>query len=915
MAKATAQKIQYNSLPLALYSLKDKLSVIASRPSFFDMLLIAFAFFIVNNAVPFYPLLIFIIILAGLVILSLYHPFIGTSAFAIAIIPPIMYQAPLIAVLYIFALVITFFFGYMHYRTILFMYTLIALSFSFFGYLFSLLFFALAIIVVGRKRAIIITILFVLAVASLSGLTGMQNSSYILYNSTYAANELYSSPLSVKTLPLMETSKNATSLQNFSIASTESLSRFGGAFYSYTSSAIDLSILALFAQKVPYYLLQLLLLIVVVVFIDSFTISSRSAHKGTISVAITATYLLIPVALSNFSGFSYILSYPYSMYMIFSAIISPLVAYIMEINGIHIVRSLDVRKQDIRLKFGDTFEDMQVEQSNESFDDIGDYTNVKKELIDSVINPTEEKAIAQAYGIKPTHGILLFGPPGTGKTMMMRAVAHEIHSPFYYVKTANLLSPYSGTTAKAIQNIFAIARKHQPCVLFFDEIDAIAGLRETAQSQSLHEALTQLLVEMDGFQKSNNIIVIGATNVPNLIDPALLRPGRFDKIIYMPLPDVDARKKIFDIYLKKFPLSDAIDLDLLAQKTERYSGSDIKSICTSVAQSVAEEAIAQHKVIKITQDDILKVISSTKPSTSLAQIEKYNLFKLDFERSVSKEAGSQESKPEISLEEVIGLDEAKKALVDAIQIPLMHPDLVEKYALKSIKGVLLFGPPGVGKTMLMKAALSDPSLQGTTMLELNGAEIASAPIDKAVAAIKENFNRARENQPSILFIDEIDGLAPIRKEGIQSSQLTTTLLSEMDGISKSYGVVVVAATNKPDAIDPALLRPGRFDKLVFVKPPNAEQRIQLFKSNLKGVPVLNIDFDKLSEQTKGYTGADISNICREVKSLALEKSIKAGKEIPIEMEDFAATLSKIRPSAPQSVLNQYLSFLANYGQR
>ncbi len=893
--------------PLFLYSLKDRLSKITQRYSFFDAVLVVFTFLAASAALPFYPIPLLVLLFIALFGLTLYHPFIGIIALLFLIVLQFMYQVPLISTLILFAIVLTLIFGYMHYRTLLFMYALIALSFSNLGYLLAIPTFAIGILVVGRKRAIIITIAFVLAVVGLSGTMNVQNSSYILYNASLM-NSTYESNITQS----LHISKSMTSMQGFASNLSASFSAFSkGMLSSSASNTATMPFFALAVHPIPY-ILQLALFIVLIILVDSFASSSRMQYKGSISAALCIAYPLITIGVA--AGMH--LSVPYPLFMFISAIIAPFFVYALEVQGISIVKSLDVKKQDIRMKFGDAFEDMQTEGSNESFSDIGDYESVKRELIDSIINPIEEKGIANVYGIKPTKGILLFGPPGTGKTLIMRALAKETRSGFYYVKSANLVSSVSGDTAKAVQNIFAIAKKHQPCILFFDEIDAITGKRESGIAEATHEALTQLLVEMDGFQKTDKIIVIGATNAPNMIDPALLRTGRFDKAIYMPLPDEEARKQIFAIYLKNFPLADDINLDELSKKTERFSGSDIKEVCTAAAQAVAEEAISKKKVINITQADLLKVISATKPSTSLAQLEKYNTFKLDFERSLNKEAGlKSEEENNLSLENVIGMDEAKKALIDAIQIPLLHPDLVEKYAVKSIKGVLLFGPPGCGKTLLMKAAINDSSLRGTTMLSINGAELSNGSVDDAVNTIHEIFNRARENQPAIIFIDEIDGIVPQRSEGNPNSKLTTSLLTEMDGIGKSYGVVVVAATNKPDALDPALLRPGRFDKLVFIKPPNAEQRVLMFKENLKGVPIENIDFQELSRETEGYTGADIANLCREAKSNVLEKAVNSAKEVAITMDDFTNALAKIRPSAPQSVLNQYLSFLARFGQR
>ena len=327
---------------------------------------------------------------------------------------------------------------------------------------------------------------------------------------------------------------------------------------------------------------------------------------------------------------------------------------------------------------------------------------------------------------------------------------------------------------------------------------------------------------------------------------------------------------------------------------------------------VAQKASKSHAILQITQKDILDVLGAIKASTSLADIEKYTKFKLMFERTVYGIA-KEEEKEEIP---VIGLEDVKKAVNESVEIPLKYPEMVKKYGIKPVNGILLFGPPGNGKTMMMRQI--SKSLKGVTMIELDTANILKMGSQEALEKIKEEFNLARENAPSIIFMDEIDGVFPKRETSTSQEfvQMTSELLKQIDGIKSFSDIVIIAATNRPDSLDPALLRPGRFDKLIFVKPPETDERIELFKQNLANINLANdVDFDKIGKETKGFTGADIANVCRQIKVNALKKNISENKEISISMQDIEAITKKTRPSASEIVVSQYLSFLSKYGER
>jgi SpoVK/Ycf46/Vps4 family AAA+-type ATPase len=872
------------------------------------MVLVLLTFGAVVAALPFYPWPLLIIIFILLFAATLFNPFLGLIVLVSLIFPILIFQVPALAWIFLFAITMSLIFGYMHYRTLLFAFMLVALSFSQLGYLLAIPVFIFAVLIVGRKRAIFVTVLFILGVVALSFLSGVQNTAYIVYDAQAARSVFNNTQMFAYTT----VNKTAPSIYDFGSAFGSSVSAFSNSKVILgIGSTLGAAIRALFINPLPY-LVELAALVLLAIMIDSFAVNSRSKYTAVEASLFGIGYPLAYILVVLFTG---IQSIPY-LIIGASLFVAPALSYVLQLYNIDIVKALEVRKMDTRLKFGEAFEDLQVEKATEKFSDIGNYENTKKELTEAVLGPIEERGIARAYNITPAKGLLFFGPPGTGKTMMMRALANEIHAGFFYVKTADLISAFPGETEKKIANIFTIAKKHQPCVLFFDEIDSIGSSREGANiDQSRRLALSQLLVEMDGFQKNDRIIVVGTTNVPDILDKALLRAGRIDKIVYMPLPNATARKLIFELYLKKYPIAADIDLTELAANTERYSGADIKAVCNAVAQTVASGAVAKHKVLRITEEDVLETVKETKASTSLAQVEMYNDFKIEFERSVHGE------KAEMDLERtkigsVIGMDSAKKALVDAIQTPLLHPDMIKKYKIKSIKGILLFGPPGTGKTMLMKAAVNDEMLKGTTILQIDGAELARIGFEKANATIKEIFNRARENEPAVVFIDELDGLAP-KREGADwvSSEMTTELLRQMDGLTKPYGVVVVAATNVPDKLDPALLRPGRFDKIIFAPPPGIKERIALFKEYLEGAALESVDFAALAKASEGYTGADIANVCREVKTRALDEEVKTGSEAKIATQDITNIMDRIKPSAPKSLIEGYKPFLEQYGQR
>ena len=895
--------LKHMLMPLSVYWLKDFLKQFAASKNFHDSLATIFAFLSLGIAFPFYPLPVFIAI--GILVFALTYlvPLVGLMALLLLTLPMIIYQAPLLAWLVTLLISASLFLGYKHYRSIAYAYALASLPLSYMGLLLEVPGFILAVLVLGFKRGAVIGALTVVVVVIVSNFANVPVSGPIIYNSLQGHALIASLPFA----SYVTVTKPVPSLGNFLGDFSSSLGSFvSGSVVSYLFDAFYYTGVAL-AYNIQYTALQILLWVFVAFSVANYAIKSRSAYKGALASLFGAVF---PVAAFFLSAAEHT---SFNLIIVVSFLMTPVLIFILEAEDIEVVQALDVMKQDILGKFGVAFQDL-TSGTSETLDDVANYDETKQELKEAILAPIEHREISGAYNVRPAKGILLFGPPGTGKTLIMRALANEIRSGFYYVSASSLLSPYAGEGSQALTKIFATAKKHAPCVLFFDEIDSIAGRRDRQESPGGAELITTLLSEMDGFKTISDVVIVGATNVPQLLDPAILRPGRFDKILFMPLPDQPGRQKIFQHYLSNLPIAKDIDYAKLASLTNRFSAADIKNICEEVSREVGEKAITKREVLAIRMVDVVRVVKGTKPSTSLSQMEEYNTFKLDYERRVHPETKIEDEK-RVTLDDVVGNDDAKKALHEAVEIPIMHPELLKKYDIGNIKGILLFGPPGTGKTMLMQAVANE--IGDVHVLSISGYDIAKYGPSQATAAVKEIFDRAKENAPAIVFVDEIDAIVPSRDTAHQTGlQLAGEFLEEFDKIKETTGVVVVAATNRPDVLDPAILRSGRFDRLIFMPPPDAEARTRIFELNLQKAPLdEDVDFSKLAEVTEGYTGADIANICRQVKLNTLEASLTSGNELKIKLADITSLIQKARPSAPALVLGRYLAFFSKYGKR
>jgi len=531
-----------------------------------------------------------------------------------------------------------------------------------------------------------------------------------------------------------------------------------------------------------------------------------------------------------------------------------------------------------------------------TWDMIGGYDDIKKEIKEYIELPLKYKDVAKKYGLRPPKGILLFGPPGCGKSLMMRALANEAKINFIYVNVSDIMSKWYGESEARLRELFANARKNAPCILFFDEIDTIGVKRESHTGDSVTPRLLSLMLsEIDGLQSEEGVIIVGSTNVPQLLDKALLRAGRFDKLIFIGVPDKKSRKEIFKIYCKDMPLSDDVDFDKLAEMTERFSGADITNVVQEVARIAAVDALEKKIERKITMQDFVSVIKRYKPSVTLQMLDEYEKFRLDYERKFrGPEIPEEEDVEKITINDIGGYDDIKKELYDLLEMQFKYYSLMEQMKIPSIRGILLYGPPGVGKTMMAKALAKT---LGVKLIMLSGAEILYKGYEGAVSAVKEVFNRARENKPSILLLDELDAIAP-KREGQKSeaSKIVNQLLTEMDGIRSLKEVVVIGTTNRLEDIDSALKRPGRFDRVIYMPLPNKSERRDIFEKYLGKDVCEQVNCDKLAEITEGYSGADIAAVAREAKMKVLKEIIRGNKERKLTYEDLLEAITIVKPS-------------------
>ncbi len=523
-----------------------------------------------------------------------------------------------------------------------------------------------------------------------------------------------------------------------------------------------------------------------------------------------------------------------------------------------------------------------------SYEDIGGLKDEVQKIREMVELPMRHPELFERLGIEPPKGVLIYGTPGGGKTLLAKAVANESEAHFITINGPEIVSKFVGEAEEKLRNIFQEAEDNAPSIIFIDELDAIAPKREEVVGEVEKRIVSQLLTTMDGLKSRGQVVVIAATNRPNAIDPALRRPGRFDREIEIGVPDKKGRKEILQIHTRGMPLAKDVSLDELSQITHGFVGADLQSLCKEAAMKSLrrmlpklnlEEAEIPPKILedlRVEGRDFDDALKEVQPSAL---------------REVYIEV------PNVKWVQIGGLAKVKEQLKEAVDLPLKKPESFEKMGIRPVRGILLFGPPGTGKTLLAKAVATESE---ANFILVKGPELLSKWVGESEKGLREVFRKARTASPCIIFIDEIDAIAPIRgyDEGSKvTERMVNTLLSEMDGLQNLKDVVVIAATNRVDILDPALLRPGRFDKLLEIPAPDAESRMAILKVHTAKMPLeKTVTFKDIVPKTEGYSGADLEALCREAGMEALRENVDAKS---VTQKNFEKALSAIRPTLVQ----------------
>ena len=532
--------------------------------------------------------------------------------------------------------------------------------------------------------------------------------------------------------------------------------------------------------------------------------------------------------------------------------------------------------------------------SRTTYEDIGGLNEVIRRIREMVELPLRHPEIFQRLGIDPPKGVLLHGPPGCGKTLLVRAVANESDANFYAINGPEIMSKFYGESEARMRKMFEDAEKNAPSILFIDEIDAIAPKRSEVTGEVERRVVAQLLASMDGLKSRGNVIVIGATNRPDAIDEALRRPGRFDREIEIGIPNRAGRLEILQIHTRGMPLAEDVQIQKVSEITHGYTGADLQALSREAAMKALRRYLPQidleqkripHEVLDqmvVTNDDVFDAFREVTPTAM---------------REVYVET------PNVKWDEVGGLDEVKQRLKEAVEWPLKKPEMFTRLGINPPKGILLHGPPGCGKTLLGRAVATESE---ANFISVRGPEIFSKWVGESEKAIREIFRRARMAAPSIIFFDEFDALVPSRGESVDSQvteRVVSQLLTEIDGLLSLQNVVVIAATNRPDLIDPAVLRPGRFDRRVYVPPPDYGARLKILQIKTRDMPRDNtVVLEEITRRMEGYSGADIDSVVREAAINALRRDPDVET---VTLPDFEKAMAETMPSVTPDMVRWY----------
>ena len=536
-----------------------------------------------------------------------------------------------------------------------------------------------------------------------------------------------------------------------------------------------------------------------------------------------------------------------------------------------------------------------------TFDDVGGLDEELKKIREIIELPLRHPEIFNRLCITPPKGVLLYGPPGTGKTLIAKAVASGSGASFYSIQGPEIMGKFYGESEESLRKVFKEAEENSPSIIFIDEIDSIAPNRDAVTGEVERRVVAQLLTLMDGLSSGKgDVVVIAATNREDAIDPALRRPGRFDREIEIGIPGRDGRKDILEVHMRGMPLTDDVSIDKLASMTHGFVGADLASLAREAAMKCLSRNIKDFDLEKTIPIDLLAQlkVSMNDFTSALSDVEPSGM------REVIVDI------PKTEWSDVGGLESVKKEIREVF-IPTEDKKAFERLGIRPPKGILFYGPPGTGKTLIAKAVAND---SGANFICINGPEIASKWMGETEKAIRQIFKRAKQMAPCIIFFDEIDSIAPKRGMSDNSAweRAVNQLLTSMDGVESLDNVTVMAATNRPDMIDPALLRPGRFDKLVFIGKPDLESRLRILEVHTKNMPIMDVDLLDVAEKTDGYVGADLEALCREAAMTAFRDnpSVKF-----VNRNHFNAALKVVKPSVDTKMMENYVQMATEIRKR
>jgi transitional endoplasmic reticulum ATPase len=529
-----------------------------------------------------------------------------------------------------------------------------------------------------------------------------------------------------------------------------------------------------------------------------------------------------------------------------------------------------------------------------TYEDIGGLHEEIQRIREMVELPLRHPELFQRLGIEPPKGVLLHGPPGTGKTLLAKAVANESDATFLSINGPEIMSKFYGESEERLRRVFQEAQEKAPSIIFIDEIDAIAPKREEVGGEVERRVVAQLLALMDGLKSRGDVIVIGATNVVNMIDPALRRPGRFDREIEIGVPDKQGRLEILQIHTRSMPLEKDVDLKKLAEITHGYTGADLAALSREAAMKALRRYLPEIKLDeKIPQSVLEKMV--------VKEEDFMNAFK-EITPTAMREVYVEV--PTVRWSDVGGLEGIKRRLMETVELPIKSPEKFEKLGITPPKAILLYGPPGCGKTLLARAVATESE---ANFISIKGPEVFSKWVGESEKAIREVFRKARLSSPSIIFLDEVDAIAPRRGMSMADSGVTervvSQLLTEMDGLTPIEKIVIIGATNRPELLDPAIMRPGRFEIILYVPPPDEVSRLQILKIHTSKMPLKEVSLEEVAKKTEGYSGADLEALCREAGLNALRKDAEK-----VTKEDFEKALQTVKPSLKEDMLLKYKKF-------